>query len=379
VTFVRNPVVEWLLHHSYGQGGTVAIPVAQNATAQTMPRGHFPPGVGDVIDHLTERYAAWSNTVQEVDWCFLVGGPGNGKSEALRELASSLGIALPSHVPGQPVPRTIPKNWPSTIQALASGLGVVLVNDASIPRPTIGGNNSAGSLFQDIHDALDRISSGSTPVAVFGNVNRGILVEEANILPHFGPEEENEQLAASIVRWLASPPATQAAVQQFPKIKTVVVPKPEAPQYGQFTVVVPGPVTRSVIVHAVFLDVLSLLEPTPGRGSAVIDFAQSPAAVAQYQTFGNLLSMDIPRDETTGGDFLRSFASSERWEHNGCKDSATDKLCEAYQTCPFAQNSRWIQTDSLRRRCSTHCEQRKSLLVVGSHTVIYSGIFLSRS
>lgn len=36
---------------------------------------------------------------QTVDWCFLVGGPGDGKSEALGELAGALRVSRPEKVP----------------------------------------------------------------------------------------------------------------------------------------------------------------------------------------------------------------------------------------------------------------------------------------
>src|SRR5262245_30196109 len=37
MSFVRNPVVKWLLDRSYGQGGTVAVPLAQGNQLQLIP------------------------------------------------------------------------------------------------------------------------------------------------------------------------------------------------------------------------------------------------------------------------------------------------------------------------------------------------------
>ena len=49
-------------------------------------------GIQDVLDYLAGRYSAWSpNGNQEIDWCFLVEDR-NGKSEALRTLATMLGV-----------------------------------------------------------------------------------------------------------------------------------------------------------------------------------------------------------------------------------------------------------------------------------------------
>jgi hypothetical protein len=346
VSFVRNPMVKWLLDHSYGQGGTVAVPVAQSATMQSMPRGQFPPGISDILTHLSQRYGAWVNTLEEVDWCFLVGGPGNGKSEALRELTGKLGMTLPSPTQGQAVPRTIPQNWPSTAHALASGLEIVLINDASIPRT----GAAPASLFSDLTDALNRISGAGAPVSVFGNVNRGILVEEASTLGTLPLPNASDELARSIVRWLAAPRMPVSDPGAASNIRTVVVPDSTAPEYGQLRVSTHGVVPRTVVVHVIFLDTLSLLEPTPGRGGPVIDFGSSPPVVAQYQTFGNLVSRDISRDGTTAGDFVTAVSALSRWTDGGCRDPETGTLCQAHETCPFAQNSKWIQTDSLRHR-----------------------------
>jgi hypothetical protein len=314
LSFVRNPIVGWLLNHSYGQGGTVAVPMAPKSSASSMPRGQFPPGITDVLDHLTQRY---EYADAQVDWCFLVGGPGNGKSEALKELTNRVGITLPTRVPGEPVPRTIPQNWPSTAHVLSSGLELVLINDASIPRSDTSSANAPGSLFNDLTDALRRVSGPGSPIAVFANVNRGILVEEANSLSDLKPNESNEQLASSIIRSIA------LGKTDIPAVEVVVPQTPNAPQYTQLKVIVQGAETRTVIVHVVFLDVLSLLEPAPGGGGAVIDFASTPPVVAPYLTSGKLISGDLPRDNTTAGKFFASFVISTYWEDGGCKDPAT--------------------------------------------------------
>lgn len=80
MSYVRNPLVSWLLSHAYGQGGTVAVPSSDPVSqASVAPMGEFPPGIGPMLDYLVSRYSAWGATSTEVDWCFLVGGPGNGK------------------------------------------------------------------------------------------------------------------------------------------------------------------------------------------------------------------------------------------------------------------------------------------------------------
>jgi hypothetical protein len=181
-------------------------------------------------------------------------------------------------------------------------------------------------------------------------VNRGILVEEASLLADVPAAAQHNELAMAVVRWLGSPPSNENA-GPFDGFETRVRPQPSSPEYGQFRIAIQLQSTKLfVVVHVVFLDVLSMLEPTPGSGGAVIDFGQSPPTVAPYQTLGGLLSIDIPRDRTTAGDFLRSFGSPAQWESGGCRVSVSGELCEAHATCPFAQNSRWIQADSLRHR-----------------------------
>lgn len=93
--YASNPLVNWLLSRSYGQGGTVAVP---SSAAGQARRGKFPAGVGDVLERLVDQYSSWPSSARHnssVERCFLVGGPGNGKSEALKELANVLMIRLP--------------------------------------------------------------------------------------------------------------------------------------------------------------------------------------------------------------------------------------------------------------------------------------------
>jgi len=176
MSYQHNPLVSWLLSHAYGQGGTVAVPSTDTLSA-SMPRGEFPPGIQDVLDYLASRYSAWSpNGNKEIDWCFLVGGPGNGKSEALRTLATMLGVQLPARNPGQPVPRAVPPDWPASAHSLQSGLDVVFINDASIPRADATHSDEPASLFRDLSDGISRLFASGKPVALFANVNRGIIL-----------------------------------------------------------------------------------------------------------------------------------------------------------------------------------------------------------
>ncbi len=348
MTYVRNPVVEWLLSHSYGQGGTVAVPTSASSTSG-MPMGAFPSGIDDVLTHVADRHAAWTTAANVIDWCFLVGGPGNGKSESLRWLASRLDVTLPPRAPGQPAPRTIPAAWPGSAHALANGLGIAFINDASIPRPDIPANGSTpGSLFQDVADALARTARRES-TSLFGNVNRGILVEERGGLrwvPNWAAEPPERRLAKAAITWLSSPAEGDAGIQ------TVLKPSPERPHYGQFKLSLADESGAEVTirVHVVFLDMLSLLEPRPGAGGSVVDFAEIEPQAAQYLTLGRLVSRDVTRDDTVAGSLLTQYMDPSRWEDGGCKSAGTGELCAAHSLCPFAQNARWLQDPTLRQR-----------------------------
>lgn len=344
MSYARNPLVSWLLSHSYGQGGAVAVP-SVDASTTVLPRGEFPAGIQDVLDYVRQRYAGWSSSNTEVDWVFLVGGPGNGKSEALRLLAQLLNLQLPAKVAGQPVPRTVPDGWPNVRQSLPSGLEVAFVNDASIPRPDAPG---ASSLVLDVQDCLSRMLVDEHPVALFANVNRGILVEEANAVASNQPTSVPAQLARLAIRWLASPPV---GIDSIGGIVTTVPINSLAPYYGQFRLSLPvGTNAASIVVHVVFLDTLSLLEPSPGADAHAVDFSNSPPRVAPYHTLGTLVSTEISRDMTTTGKLCRDFAADTHWAAGGCRDQATGALCDAHATCPFAQNARWLQDQTLRSR-----------------------------
>jgi hypothetical protein len=348
MAYVHNPLVAWLLSHAYGQGGTVAVPVAEPASQPAMAIGEFPPGIGEMLDHLAPRYGSWRAGAAEVEWCFLVGGPGNGKSEALRSLARRLGVTLPGRVPGQPVPRVIPVGWPAQTCALPTGLRVAFVNDASIPRPSpSGGGSTPGSLFLDVADAL----SAANPTALFVNVNRGILVEELGSLSQLDliSAPPQQKLAAGIIQWLSGPP--RDGNTQHSGITTVLRPAATTPHYGQFKVDLSAVGKNGAVVcHVVFLDVLSLLEPRPGEAGAAIDFSTAPPSVGRYQTLGRLVSSDVSRDNTLAGGVLTSYVEPSRWQDGGCKDPATGELCQAHALCPLAQNAAWLQAASLRQR-----------------------------
>ena len=350
MSYSTNPLVAWLLSHAYGQGGTVAVPYRSNATI--VPLGPFPPGVIDTLNRVAGNYA--NSNSDSTDWCFLVGGPGNGKSEALRQLASMLNIDLPDKRPGQPVPRVVPENWRQQPASLTSGHTIAFLNDASIPRDDADPNVGLGSLFLDLDDGLHRLLSEKSPFAFLVNVNRGILVEEANFLEKSHPRCSSitGKAVCAILRWLASPNTAANDILTSPEFTvTASVPiERRNPFYGQLDVKMSPGAVEKVTIHVVFLDALSLLEPSPGSGGPAVDFSSSPPRPIEYHTFGSLLSDDVTRDSTAAGEFVRTIVEITKWEGGGCKDPTTGDLCEAHSTCPFAQNAKWLQDSNLRHR-----------------------------
>jgi hypothetical protein len=345
MAFVRNSFVTWLLSRSFGQGGNVSVP--QPTGLQDDILVSFPGAVQDVLNTLLEQFAAWQPSCDVIDWCFLVGGPGNGKSEASRQLAGALRIDLPTKSAGAPAPRTVPDDWPDATSPVVPGLEIVFVNDASIPRQEALDSDS-GSLFLDIRDALSINLGASHALALFANVNRGILVEEQSRLDKHQLSLPEEQLAAEIIRWLSNPPSDSSQDFSQLDLRTVVAVDPKKPYYGQLTILGTNFGARfDIRCHVVFLDVLSLLEPSPGINHA-IDFNTNPPSLSPYHPIGNLSDNNASRNSTIAGELVSTIVDGERWNQIGCLDEV-NSLCAAYEYCPLAQNAKWLRNHALRQ------------------------------
>ena len=354
MAFCTNPVVDYHLRHSYGQGGTVAVPTRDADSSQASAArvlGRFPAGVQDVLDRLVDVYAAWTPATNGVplEWCFLVGGPGNGKSEALRELAGALQVDLPLRIGGEPVPRTVPSSWPGQGAVVVSGLQIAFVNDASIPRQDAPGEHRAGSLFLDLRDGVCQLFEDGPALVMFANVNRGILVEEQRAVDELRTGEPSAEAASAIIQWLADP-RSHTDASGIPVQATVPVTS-TSPYYGQLTAKLTDLGARyDIVVHAVFLDTLSLLEPTPGREGQSIDFSAFPPEAAQYEPLGGLADSRMSRSDTIAGEVTGRVADKSRWDDGACRAEETASICEAHESCPFAQNARWLHDRQLRER-----------------------------
>lgn len=358
MNFSHNPQINWLLSHSYGQGGLVALPFSKGSPPVTVD-GEFPAGVQDVLNRLADHYINWpkNESVADIEWCFLVGGPGNGKSEALRKLAELLDVDLPQKLSGQPSPRTIPREWPDEVAFTLDipNVGIVFINDASIPRSDSISKNELGSLFLDVVDGLKRVTDQKKALIIFGNINRGILVEEDARLEKMPKNKKDgiSHLAEQAIKWLLNPPSlptTESSKEIC--VETVTPIDLRSPYYGQFKIpLVKLGANHSIRVHVVYLDTLSLLEPLPGGGiSKAIKFTDQGPGVSSYKTFGGFSDdRHAARDSTVAGILLSRLIDQSRWEDVGCA-SHGKALCAASGMCPFFQNIKWLRSSLLRQR-----------------------------
>lgn len=304
------PVIDTLLSQAYGQSAAVSVPVAGGGGGF---RGRFPAGVDDAISYIRQLATEPSEGEARVNWFFLVGGPGNGKSRAIQELASAIGIALPSASSERPTSRALPEAWPADTYSLASGLELVFVNDASIDRPAVDG---LGGLAADIDDALGAITGGRR-LMLFANVNRGVLVEErAN---HFDQAVPTVQ---DILDFLATSHTKGASA---------------SPYYAQKQVLIQG---VELCVHALSLDVTSLVEPPPGPEVA-ITFGAAEVEPQPYATVGELHRPGGNGDRalSPAGQLLAQLVDVANWQH--CAG------CRASDECPFSANARWLRDRDL--------------------------------
>ncbi len=140
-------------------GSEVAASPHRWTNSEELPHGPPAPGAREIVDWVLKR----NSTADVPRFTFLVGGPGNGKSELTSQVVSALRL-----IEG--------KDSLIARRSYRYALGdseLLLVNDA-----TIGLNGASGStLAQEINSA---VKSGSSIIA---NVNRGIIFEELDYGP----------------------------------------------------------------------------------------------------------------------------------------------------------------------------------------------------
>lgn len=240
------------------------------------------PGVGEASEWL--RAAVVTGMVPRM--VFLVGGPGGGKSHAIRRVTADL----------EEVDSEDTGLAQRTYRFRSGDAALTVVNDASIRS-----GDDRHPLADDINRA---IGDGDS---FLGCVNRGILVEEAYSLSEDTP-------GANTVRWLAGAAMLDS---QFPLLQDAhspIVSRAEL-HVGE----------QRIQIVAVFVDHCSLLEMRPSVDDALVpesykvlrlkrraevDSAKMPAGALMGRVLDHLTAVEPT--EQTAGDPVRANAASLR-------------------------------------------------------------------
>lgn len=290
-----NPqAVDLLSWHGHASGG-VHVPFQAR-----------PNPIGRVIDTMLVRRLRTlaegiaGDATSQPRWIFLVGGPGNGKSETvqdfLSELDSRLGLngalveALRSQFtqPGL-LPRKVEIDATSLqggSEAFASKVGrLIVVQDATATESAAG--NAAKELADDLADLFTCPPGPPLPVFV-ACANRGLLARCMNeAVRSFGENNEVSRLLASVI---------QAASLG---LETLAGRKPCWP-----------------------------LEPDHRFACWPLDVESLLAGDADYAPLWQV---------------IREAVDANRWETPGaCQD------CDSRDLCPFRQNAEWLRDDTTR-------------------------------
>ena len=193
-----NPrVIDLLAWHGHAKGGVhVPFQAASNPLGTTIET--------NLVQRLrTLATDIATNAASSPRWVFLIGGPGNGKSETVQDFLMHLDTALglggalchalqQRFAPTGVLPRKVeilPADIAGTAGEFTSKVGrLMVVQDATATEAALG--NAACELA---HDLADLITSPDTPpMPVFiACANRGLLARAMNEAFHaFGPNNE---------------------------------------------------------------------------------------------------------------------------------------------------------------------------------------------
>jgi hypothetical protein len=179
------PNLSRLHRRAYG-GEDVAVRPDANEEAW-WPQGPLLPGV----EQMVADAAAKAKSGSGLNVYFLLGGAGNGKSFAARELARRAGIDLGEAE--ATLARRIYRND-------AGSVDVVLLNDATIAPHEEYGAAQERALAVDLESWWQR--SREKPIVVFCCVNRGIVVDEIQAISR-SPDASLSALPVAVLSWLA--------------------------------------------------------------------------------------------------------------------------------------------------------------------------------
>lgn len=203
-----NPrVVELLSWHGHAKGGVhVPFQAASNPVGRTIETA-----LVQRLRTLANNIA--TNAASSPRWIFLIGGPGNGKSETVQDFfvhldaVLGLGGALcqtltQRFAPTGLVPRKVeilPQHLGAAGAEFAAKVGrLLVVQDATATESALG--NAANELALDLADLIT--SPDTPPMPVFiACVNRGLLARAMNeAFRDFGPSNDVTKLLANLIQ-----------------------------------------------------------------------------------------------------------------------------------------------------------------------------------
>lgn len=310
---------EWsldtLLDRAFGGGDVAARPTVR--ADDFWPRGPGPYGVDRLIERLV-GIAEGAKVKRQSHWLFLLGGAGNGKSEAARGLLRRL---HPTAFDGEDedARRTY-------THKLSNGVQLVVLNDATIATRGEYPGGIRIALATDMASWLHAMNSG--PSVVLACVNRGILIEELHALE----KAPSTQLKSSqqVLRWLDAGVGLDAESAGPLELKTVPSLNKDATYYRSAKVKIGS---HHLELHAVSVDVGSLLEPRPE------DNAEVPVdALPQIQVAEQLRCAPAARLGSVGGGLAESLLRGRLASYVEGRD----------EHCPLRANVEALLNDDIR-------------------------------
>lgn len=177
--------IERLRARAFG-GGDVAVR-PDHDDDDWWPRGPLLPGVENLV---SQALSAIEHADVDLKLFFLIGGAGNGKSYAARELAKKAGVEIAGEAAG--VAKRIYENTSGAID-------FVLLNDATIASREEYG---AGQSFALSSDLMRWVSCAQKkPLVAFCCVNRGIIIDELRVISKNSSSDQSDFISF-ILNWL---------------------------------------------------------------------------------------------------------------------------------------------------------------------------------
>ena len=258
--------LSWLLERAFG--GEEAAVTPTRGPSGKWPESSGAPGATELLQHLVTLTKRKSG---EGEWVFLLGGAGNGKSYIARRLAASVGIEGEQGDIARRLYQVPPSGPPR----------LVLVNDATIATTDRYQTDVNCALWTDVSTWLELTKVPSALV----NVNKGILIEEIRALER-SPGRTNTP-AKNLLDWL-----TFGTLSGDTCVRPVNTEGGGRTYYRQADLVLGR---KSIRIHALDVDLASLLEPHPASPSVDID----QGTCVPLRVLGDFENAALERQETS--------------------------------------------------------------------------------